>query len=136
MSNKTVSKEMIMKQPATRWQDALPCGNGILGALVYGHIRDEKIVFNHDNLWLRQDKPELRPVNQYLDELREMLLQGKYRKGWDFFEDKLKENYSGVQRPAPNQPAFDILLKMETESLSKRSMKLGSFPISFSTKGL
>ncbi len=108
MSNKTVSKGMIMKQPAIGWQDALPCGNGILGALVYGHIRDEKIVLNHDNLWIRHDKPALRPVNQFLDELREMLLQGRYQKGRDFFEDKLKENYSGIQRPAPYQPAFDI----------------------------
>jgi hypothetical protein len=31
-----VDKGIIMKQPAIRWQDALPCGNGTLGALVYG----------------------------------------------------------------------------------------------------
>lgn len=37
-----------MRYPATRWQDALPTGSGVVGALVYGNIQYETILLNHD----------------------------------------------------------------------------------------
>lgn len=105
---------MLMYQPATRWQDATPCGNGILGALVYGHIRNEVIVLNHDSLFLRSPKPRMNPVNQYLSEFRKMLMEGRYREGTEFFIEKLKENYFGEEIPDPYQPVFDIRIDTET----------------------
>ncbi|WP_428936773.1 glycoside hydrolase family 95 protein [Fontivita pretiosa] len=38
-------------QPATRWTEALPLGNGRLGAMVFGGIADERIALNDDTLW-------------------------------------------------------------------------------------
>src|SRR6185312_5788921 len=38
-------------QPAQKWTDALPVGNGRLGAMVFGGINDERIQFNEDTLW-------------------------------------------------------------------------------------
>src|SRR6185295_5590621 len=38
-------------QPAKVWNDALPIGNGRLGAMVFGGIVDERIQFNEDTLW-------------------------------------------------------------------------------------
>ncbi len=111
MSNSNY-KGIVMKQPATRWQDALPCGNGRLGALIYGHIKDEMIIMNHENFWLRHEKPKLKPVHMHLNEYRQMLLNGKYKEGLAFFTQKLKENYSGDPRPAPFQPLFDIKVHM------------------------
>ncbi len=78
-------KNILMKQPATRWQDALTCGNGAIGALIYGHIKDEVILVNHENLWLKQPKPELKPVHMYLKEYRKRLLEGRYKEGFEFF---------------------------------------------------
>ena len=39
------------KQPATKWAEALPIGNGRLGALVFGKIADEQIILNEDTIW-------------------------------------------------------------------------------------
>ncbi|MFI5064619.1 MAG: glycosyl hydrolase family 95 catalytic domain-containing protein [Streptosporangiales bacterium] len=38
-------------QPARRWDEALPVGNGQLGAMVFGGIDEERIALNVDTLW-------------------------------------------------------------------------------------
>ena len=38
-------------RPASRWEEALPLGNGRLGAMVYGHTGIERIQLNEDSLW-------------------------------------------------------------------------------------
>ena len=42
---------MIYDKPANEWADALPMGNGRLGAMVYGHTAVERIQLNEDSLW-------------------------------------------------------------------------------------
>ncbi len=42
---------MIYGSAAERWIDALPMGNGRLGAMVYGHTGIERIQLNEDSLW-------------------------------------------------------------------------------------
>jgi len=39
------------KQPAANWNEALPLGNGRLGAMVYGDPMHERICLNEDTLW-------------------------------------------------------------------------------------
>lgn len=39
------------KQPANYWEEALPLGNGRIGAMVYGGIGKERIELNEDTLW-------------------------------------------------------------------------------------
>ena len=43
-------------QPAVEWNEALPLGNGSIGAMVYGDPKKEKVCLNHDTLW--SGKPE------------------------------------------------------------------------------
>lgn len=38
-------------QPANAWTDALPVGNGRLGAMVFGGVERERIQLNEDTLW-------------------------------------------------------------------------------------
>ena len=38
-------------QPASEWMEALPIGNGSLGAMVYGRTDTEIIKLNHDEFW-------------------------------------------------------------------------------------
>ena len=41
------------EKPATRWeQEALPIGNGRLGAMIFGGVERERIQFNEDSLWI------------------------------------------------------------------------------------
>ncbi len=39
------------KQPAKIWEDALPVGNGRIGAMVYGRYGEEIIQFNEETYW-------------------------------------------------------------------------------------
>ena len=45
------------KEPAKKWVEALPLGNGRLGAMVFGGIEEELIQLNETSLWSG------RPVN-------------------------------------------------------------------------
>jgi alpha-L-fucosidase 2 len=38
-------------QPAQKWTDALPIGNGHMGAMVFGGIQEEHLQFNEATLW-------------------------------------------------------------------------------------
>ncbi|MDF2908432.1 MAG: alpha-amylase, partial [Herbinix sp.] len=51
MSNKENDYLLWYKQPAKYWTQALPLGNGRIGAMVYGGITKERICLNEDTLW-------------------------------------------------------------------------------------
>ena len=40
-----------MPSLAEKWTDALPIGNGRMGAMIFGGVPDERIQFNEDTLW-------------------------------------------------------------------------------------
>jgi alpha-L-fucosidase 2 len=66
------------KQPAVLWTDALPVGNGRLGAMVYGGIGHERIQFNESTVWTGEphDYAHAGAV-KYLPQIRELLFAGK-----------------------------------------------------------
>src|SRR5678815_4904511 len=39
------------RQPAAKWEEALPVGNGRLGAMVFGGVEQERLQLNEDSLW-------------------------------------------------------------------------------------
>ena len=39
------------RQPATNWVEALPIGNGRLGAMVFGGVNEERLQLNEETLW-------------------------------------------------------------------------------------
>jgi alpha-L-fucosidase 2 len=64
-------------RPADAWTEALPVGNGKLGAMVFGGIRHERIQFNEDTLWTGQPTDYLhRGAHEVLPRIRELLLAG------------------------------------------------------------
>ena len=105
---------MKLLQPGSRWEDALPIGNGTIGALVYGGICYETIVLNHEDLWRRTTKPPVPDISRELPELRAMLRAGRYRDAECFLAERLNENGYEARRPDTYHPAFDVLIEMET----------------------
>lgn len=63
--------------PADAWHDAMPLGNGSLGAMVYGHTGIERIQLNDDSLWygtfMNRNNPSLK---EKLPEIRRLVLSG------------------------------------------------------------
>ena len=43
--------KLTYDQPASKWTEALPIGNGRLGAMVFGGIQNERFQLNEDTLW-------------------------------------------------------------------------------------
>ena len=39
------------EQPANKWMESLPIGNGRLGAMTFGGIQDETIALNESGMW-------------------------------------------------------------------------------------
>ncbi|WP_293883908.1 MULTISPECIES: glycoside hydrolase family 95 protein [unclassified Sphingobacterium] len=66
--------------PAKQWEEALPIGNGRLGAMVYGGVEEEELQFNEETLWT--DGPRnynKKGASKYLQNIRELLDQGQQR---------------------------------------------------------
>lgn len=106
---------MISCQPAIRWQDALPTGNGQIGAMDYGHIRNNRILLNHDSNWHRLGTPKLADISERLPELRSMLAKGQYQEANDFLQNAMTEAGGKLERPAPYQPQCDLALFTQTK---------------------
>ena len=72
------SQTLWYNQPAKQWTEALPLGNGRLGAMVYGRTENEMIQFNEETLWTGQPHDYAhKGAYKYLDELRQLLWDGK-----------------------------------------------------------
>ncbi|MCF7669923.1 MAG: glycoside hydrolase family 95 protein, partial [Verrucomicrobia bacterium] len=67
------------EKPAEKWVQALPIGNGRLGAMVFGGVEEERIQLNEDTLWAGSPVDRDREgAYEHLDEARGLLFEGKY----------------------------------------------------------
>ncbi|HZI53108.1 MAG TPA: glycoside hydrolase family 95 protein, partial [Chitinophagaceae bacterium] len=77
------------KQPAKEWVEALPVGNGRLGAMVYGDPWKEKLQLNESTVWAgqpnRNDNPDAKAA---LPEVRKLIFEGKYKEAQDLVNKK------------------------------------------------
>jgi len=65
-------------KPAEKWTDALPIGNGRLGAMIYGGVNSDHIQFNEQTLWSGGPRKYQRDgAASYLPEIRKLLFEGK-----------------------------------------------------------
>jgi len=67
-------------KPASEWNEALPIGNGRLGAMVFGGTAEEKLQLNEDSVWYggprdRNNEDAL----PHLPEIRTLILEGRLR---------------------------------------------------------
>jgi len=86
-------------KPAEKWTEALPVGNGRLGAMIYGTVQTERLQLNEDTMWAGH------PVNRdrvgaykYLPEARRLIFEGKYAEAQrimqrEFMGERLVRSY-------------------------------------------
>ncbi len=91
------------RQPAgSRWENALPVGNGRQGAMVYGNVELENIQLNEHTLWSgspnRNDYPEMLTA---LPEARKLIFEGKQAEAQKFLEQSVKFSKSSGQMFEP-----------------------------------
>jgi alpha-L-fucosidase 2 len=67
-------------KPATDWNDALPVGNGKLGAMIFGGQETERLELNESSVWTGEDSWDANPnALKALPKVRELLFKGKYK---------------------------------------------------------
>jgi len=68
------------EQPASSWVEALPIGNGRLGAMIYGGESTDHIQFNEETLWTgRPHDYSHEGASEYLGTIRKLLWEGKQK---------------------------------------------------------
>lgn len=89
-----MSDDVILRMlyPATRWQDALPTGNGKMGAMLYGNIHSDRILMNHENYWYGHQGMKMPDVSYAISDIRGMLIEGKYYDANDYLVGVLHKN--------------------------------------------
>ena len=95
-------------RPAKQWVEALPVGNGRLGAMVFGGVAHELLQLNDDTLWSGGPRDGTNPhAREVLPEVRRLLLAGEY-----VAADALCHEMQGPFTQS-YQPLGDLLLDFE-----------------------
>lgn len=110
---------MFFEKPATRWTEALPLGNGKLGAMVYGNPCCDRYCLNDELLWsgspMAENNPDARTA---LDAVRQAIRRK------DFVEaDRLAHGLQGPNT-ASYLPLADLLIKSDYAGESSRELDL------------
>src|SRR5690242_3296884 len=98
------------RQPAklTNWTEALPIGNGRLGAMVFGGVARERMQLNEDTLYAGGPYDPNNPeALAHLPEVRQLISDGKYAAASKLFGDKMMAK---PVREMPYEPVGDLLL--------------------------
>ena len=76
------SRDMVLwyRQPAANWLQAMPIGNGLTGAMVFGGVQHERIALNEGTFWSGRphdyDNPE---AIKYFPQIRDLVFAGKFQ---------------------------------------------------------
>ena len=112
-------------KPAAGWTEALPVGNGRLGAMIYGNKEKEVIQFNEETLWSGQPHDYAHTgAHQYLGQIRQLLWEGKQKEAEKLASEQFMSQPFGQQC---YQPFGNILLDFaghEKASAYQRNLDL------------
>ena len=105
--------KLTYDKPATKWTEALPLGNGRIGAMVFGGTEDERIQINESTLWGGGPHDYTNPdAFEHLNEIRQLIFAGKLDEA-----EKLSENLMGKPKLLmPYQPFCDVRLHFSGHS--------------------
>jgi len=95
--------------PAKKWVEALPIGNGHLGAMVFGGIEQERLQCNEHTVWNGRPRSYAHPgAAKSLPAIRALLAEGKQKDAEDL---AMREFMSDPLRQAAYQPCADLWIE-------------------------
>jgi alpha-L-fucosidase 2 len=98
-------------QPAGAWMEAMPLGNGMMGAMVFGGTRQERIALNESSFWSGRPHDYNDPeAIKYFPRIRDLVFAGKFQEA----EKMADAHFYG--KPAAQQayqPLGDLLLSFD-----------------------
>ncbi|WP_138752048.1 glycoside hydrolase family 95 protein [Paenibacillus sinopodophylli] len=89
-SEKIQALQLWYKQPASRWEEALPIGNGRMGGMVFGGVRQERVQLNEDTLWsgFPRDTNNYEAL-RYLRQSRELIKEKRFAEAERLIEARM-----------------------------------------------
>jgi alpha-L-fucosidase 2 len=103
-------RDMVLwyKQPGVKWLEGLPLGNGLIGAMVFGGVPQERIALNESSFWSGRphnyDDPQ---AFQYFSQIRDLVFAEKYKEA----EKMTDEHFYGIPKSQEAyQPIGDLVL--------------------------
>ena len=111
--NATPQESLILwyDKPAAEWTEALPVGNGRLGAMVFGSPANEQLQLNEDTLYAGSPYDPNNPeALKALPEGRRLIFERKYKEAHDLVGAKMMAN---PIKQMPYEPVGDLKLSFE-----------------------
>ena len=102
------------RQPASKWVEALPVGNGRLGAMIYGGFPDEEIQLNEETVWDGKYHDRTNPeALKVLPKVRELLFAGKSKEATELADGRMH----GIPRRVDSyQPLASLMMHFRNEN--------------------
>lgn len=95
-----MNKRLWYKEKAEEWVEALPLGNGSLGAMVLGNVFKERIALNEDTLWTGTPKDKINyEARNYLEKARNLIEKEKYFEAQRLMNEKMLAGYTESYAP-------------------------------------
>ena len=117
------------------WREALPAGNGVIGAAVYGGAANEVIMINHCDNWWQGHVGVLQDVADKLKDVRKKMDDAEAREAENVLRDSLiSKNYRPLL--ASPLPVCDFHVDMKLDRAAKEysrvlNMENGEITVSF-----
>ncbi|MEQ8848934.1 glycoside hydrolase family 95 protein [Botrimarina sp.] len=97
-------------RPAEQWVEALPVGNGRMGAMVFGGVGRERLQFNEQNVWTGGPHSYAHSgAHEHLGEIRRLLFEGRQREAEQL---AARQFMSRPLRQQDYQPLGDVTLRL------------------------
>src|SRR5882672_5022806 len=114
-TNDTASagRDMVLwyRQPAEKWLEAMPVGDGYMGAMVFGGVQQERIALNESSFWSGRphDYNDTNGIN-YFPQIRDLIFDGKFQEA----EKMADDHFWGIPKAQQAyQPIGDLLLNFD-----------------------
>jgi alpha-L-fucosidase 2 len=113
-------------KPAAVWEDALPVGNGRLGAMAFGGIKEERIQLNEETYWSGGPySTVVKGGHEALPEIQRLIFEGKPIEAHKLFGRKLM-GYPVEQQKYQSLANLYLFYENEKAENYKRWLDLGS----------
>ncbi|MCC6143940.1 MAG: glycoside hydrolase family 95 protein, partial [Candidatus Hydrogenedentes bacterium] len=123
----TAADLLWYRQPTAAWDEALPLGNGRLGAMVFGGVAEEHLQLNEESLWAGLPVDTYPPdFGEHLAQVRELIFAGKLDEAARYGVKHMTESPTSFRS---YQPLGDLWIEAEVaqETTSyRRDLELNS----------
>lgn len=95
-----MNTKLWYQSPAASFSEALPIGNGSLGAVIYGTLPEESVFINQDTLWSGTGNREKGGVDRaLLNKAKKLSLAGSYYEAQQLVEEHMLGDYNESYMP-------------------------------------